>query len=249
MPLSVLLPVRNGSRAVAELLPELDERIGRLHGPLEVLVIDDHSDGLNLLVLEELRQTHPGVRVLRLDRPSGMSAALTAGIAAANGDRILAIDPCSGHDLSALDEMVERLVRADLVVARPRRTGWSKWWHRVRRVPRWMLLGLEVRDPKNVFWAARAETLLGLELPCGMHRYLATFVAMRGFRVAEISVELPLHHSRLSDGRDRLGDLLCAWWLRRRWRNFRVSELCSESERTVRLAPLPPATLPLRRSA
>ncbi len=82
-----------------------------------------------------------------------------------------------------------------------------------------------MRDPECLVWAARREAVAGVELPCGMYRYLATLVAARGFRVGEITVPTPGRSVALSDGWPNPGDLLAAWWLKRRWRQYEHVEL------------------------
>jgi hypothetical protein len=87
---------------------------------------------------------------------------------------------------------LERLTRADLVYGKRPRHGLAKLWQRVVRVPRWLLLGLEVRDPNCLYWAARREAVARLDLSGELHRHIATLVAARGFRVDEA----PVHDDR-----------------------------------------------------
>jgi glycosyltransferase involved in cell wall biosynthesis len=230
---SVLIPQRDAGAAIAAQMPRLRLTLDRLGRPYEIIVIDDGSAPLTRHILEDLLKQQPSVRVLHLDRPAGISAALTAGIAAARGEVLVTIEAGQRYRSEQIAELLSQLVRADLVFGRERRSGLSKVWHRLGRLPRWLLLGLEVRNPECLFWAARKESLAGLELPRGMYRYLPTLVAMRGYRVGEIPIQ-PLFPSRSAvEGFPNPGDLLAAWWLRRRWQNFTVNELHSCDEHKV----------------
>ncbi len=225
---SILLPQRNAAEAVAALLPKLRRALDRLGRAYEVLVIDDGSDNEDLHAFQELLAFHPCLKVLRLGKTTGLSAAVKAGIAAARGEIIVAMEAGDRYSVEQIGKLLAHLARADLVYGRQQRRGWAKVWHRVRRIPRWLLLGLEVRDPDCLFWAARREAVEGLQLPQGMYRYLATLVAARGFRVGEVTIETRPSACTLSDGWPNPGHLLAARRLQRRWRRITVQELDTE---------------------
>jgi hypothetical protein len=159
-----------------------------------------------------------------------LSATLSAGIAASRGERIVVIPAGTAYRLADIPQFISRLARADLVYGRRRLDRIAKNWQRVLRIPRWLMLGLEVHDPDCLFWAARREAVAGIELPRGMFRYLPWLVALRGFRVSEIRVDYhgPLHD--VSDGRPNPGDLLAAWWLSRRWNACQTRELTTAQD-------------------
>jgi glycosyltransferase involved in cell wall biosynthesis len=228
---SILLPQNNAADAVAALLPTLRRALDRLGHDYEVIVIDDGSTDDSLRTLQALLPVHDCLKVLRLEQSAGLSAALTAGVAASGGEEIVAMEASERFRVEQIGELLAHLARADLVYGRPRRSGWAKARHRLGRIPRWLLLGLEVRDPDCLFWAARREAVEGLDLPRGMYRYLATLVAARGFRVGEVAIDAGPSARPLSDGRPNPGDLLAAWWLQRRWRRIAVQQL--ETERTA----------------
>jgi len=101
MLVSVIIPTRDRAglvmRAVASVLAQT-------HGALDVLVVDDGStdDTQDRLVrLDDSR-----VRLLRHDRPRGVSAARNAGLAAARGDYLALLD----SDDTWLPTKVERLL-------------------------------------------------------------------------------------------------------------------------------------------
>jgi hypothetical protein len=126
--------------------------------------------------------------------------------------------------------LLERLSRADLVLGRRQSSRSAKLQQAAMQLPRRLLLGLEVRDPDCLFWAARREAITGLDLQPGMHRFLGSMVTTRGFRVAEIHVD---HQAgcggQWPDSRPSLGNLLCAWWQRRNGRPYCVAEVGIES--------------------
>jgi glycosyltransferase involved in cell wall biosynthesis len=222
---SVLIPQRDRADEVRRQLPQLSAVLERFDPSHELIVIDDGSSASNLRLLEKLRAEHSPLRLLRLDSPSGTSVALTAGIAAARGESVIAIEAGETYSAEQVPWLVSWLNRADLVVGRRRRTGMAKLWQRFSRIPRWLLLGLESHDPDCLFWAARREVVADLRLSPGMCRYLPALVSRRGYRVCDAYVEHngPIHW--LQDVRPNLGDLLAAWWMCRRWREPAAHEI------------------------
>lgn len=238
--ITVLIPQRGAADAVARQLPTLYRALEALRKSYELMVIDDASDEATQRELAVLQQRHDDLRVVTLDRPSGLSAALSAGLAAARGRELLVIEAGERYAANQIGRLLADLARADLVCGCRRRTGLAKFWHRLGRIPRWLLLGLDARDPDCLFWAARSEALAGIQLTRGMYRYISSFVAMRGFRVTEFLVAPQSGGRPLGDGWPNPGDLLCAWWLARRWRNYAVCELAGP----LRLSTTPSTTLP-----
>jgi len=208
---TVLLPQRNGARELAAVLPQIVESVA---GLLEVIVIDDASDHAEIEQLRAAVAAHDAVRCIGLSRRSGTSAAITAGIEAAAGDLVAVMDCGGRYRMEDLGRLLAGLNRADLIFARPRRSGLAKFRRRLGRIPRWLLLGLNVREPDCLFWAARRESVAGLELARGMYRYVPTMVVKRGFRVAEVPVETDAGKHLTSDGPAHPFDLLSAWWHR-----------------------------------
>lgn len=223
--ISVLIPQRNAGAAVISQIAMTREALAQIAGVHELIVLDDASRPELVRQLAETLAGQPHVQLLQLSPACGLSAALSAGLSAATGDVIVALPAGESCGPDLLKTLLEELVRADLVVGRPQRHGIRKVLHRLARIPRWFLLGLEVRDPECLVWAARREAIAHLQLPCGMYRYLATLVAARGFRVSEVTIPTAGRSIALTDGLPNPGDLLAAWWFKRRWRQYERMEI------------------------
>jgi glycosyltransferase involved in cell wall biosynthesis len=229
--LSILIPHRDAAEEIARLVPLLERTMKGRERPFEIVCIDDGSGLSAVRALDRLRRHAPALRVLRLDRPSGLSAALSAGIAAARGELVATIEASGQYLPEQIPWLIERLARADLVFGRRQFTRPAKVLRATLQLPRRLLLGVEARDPDCLFWAARREAITGLELAPGMHRFLGSLVTTRGFRVTEITID---HYPHLAsqtwhDHGPDLGNLLAAWWQRRRWRPYGVEEIGAES--------------------
>jgi len=240
---SIVVPQRDRGHEFRGLLPRLVESLDRLRLPYEILCVDDRSAPPTQEMLTQLLAEQPAMRLLAMDAPVGASVALSVGIAEARGDFVIAIEAGRMEAVQQIPHLIARLSRLDMVYARPRFRGWRKFWHRVGRIPRAMLLGLDVRQPESLLWAARREAVAGIHLSPGMRRYLPWLVLRRGFRVGDLVIdEAPGaigKRSRpvpaLPDGGRHPMDLLTAWWLCRRWRSDAFHEVMPE-ESTVTLS-------------
>lgn len=232
---SVVVPQRDRGEDFRRLLPQLVQMLNRLRLPYEVLCVDDCSESPTRQMLEQLLAEQPAMRLLVLDAPAGASTALSVGIAAARGDIVIAAEPGQTGAVEQIPSLIARLSRLDLVYAKRRLAGWQKLWHRLGRIPRALLLGLDVRQPDGLFWAARREAVAGIHLSPGMRRYLPWLVARRGFRVGDMYLDAlardkaTVVHSLPDGGRHAL-DLLTAWWLCRRWRNDAFHEVIAAAD-------------------
>lgn len=81
--LSVVIPVWNGQRLLAQNLPSIKEALKRVSVAWELLVVDDGSTDA---VDQYLAEVHPDVRLIRNQRNRGFSAAVHDGINAAKYD-------------------------------------------------------------------------------------------------------------------------------------------------------------------
>jgi glycosyltransferase involved in cell wall biosynthesis len=222
---SVIIPQQERGDEVRRQLPALAAALDQFAKPYEIIVVDDGSAHATLRLLEKLLSDFPSLRLLRLDDPVGVSVALTAGVRAARGEVLIAIEPGDAYPPHQISKFIDGLQRADFMAGRRRQVGLAKLWHRITRLPRWLLLGLDGHDPDCLFWAARREVLADITLSPGTARYLPALIARRGFRACETYVDYRGNWRPLQDVHSSAGDLLAAWWHCRRWCNSAAYEL------------------------
>lgn len=118
--ISVVVPFHNEGGGVESFYRALRPVVDRLAPHrFELVCVDDGSSDATLAELVQLVERDVRVRVLELSRNFGKEAALTAGIDAARGDAVIAMDA----DLQDPPELIERFVDewlrgADVVLAR-----------------------------------------------------------------------------------------------------------------------------------
>ena len=203
--ISVVVPVHDEERSVALLYEELQAALEPSGEPWEAIFVDDGSLDGSFAALTRLHARAANVRVVRLRRNFGKSAALAAGFAQAQGETVITIDGDLQDDPAEIPRLLAKLEEGfDLV------SGWKARRHdpwRRRAVSRIFnavtgrVSGLRLHDMNCGLKAYRAEVVRGLPLYGELHRFIPVLAHYRGFRVAE----LPVNHRPRAHGRSRYG--------------------------------------------
>ena len=203
--ISVVVPVHNEAQTVGRLFEELGAALDPLQRPWEAVFVDDGSTDGSLAALTRLHAAAPNVRVVRLRRNFGKSAALAAGFAHAAGELVVTIDADLQDDPAEIPRLLAKLDEGfDLV------SGWKTrrrdplrrriLSHVFNKVTSWTS-GVRLHDLNCGLKAYRAEVLHGLPIYGELHRFIPVLAHYRGYRIAE----LPVHHRPRQHGRSRYG--------------------------------------------
>lgn len=106
--LSVVVPVYNERAVLPACLARLQQVLGRLGLPYEIVFVDDGSNDGSADHLAQVAFTVQSVKVIRLSRNFGKEAALTAGIDFARGAAVIVLDA----DLQDPPELIPDMVSA-----------------------------------------------------------------------------------------------------------------------------------------
>jgi glycosyltransferase involved in cell wall biosynthesis len=188
--------------AVDELMPALAGRGFRA----EMIVVDDGSTDRSAPLLQEATASRPYLRVLRLARNFGQTAAMQAGFEAAQGELVVALDADLQNDPADVPNLLATLDQGYDVVS-----GWRQ--HRrdralSRRFPSWLanwlisrVSGVRLHDYGCTLKAYRRSVLEGIRLYGEMHRFIPIYAAQRGARLTEI----PVGHQPRRYGKTKYG--------------------------------------------
>ena len=233
---SLVIPCYNEQENVPTLLERVDAAMARLGRPFEVLIIDDGSTDNTPALLAEGLKKYSWLRVLRMARNGGQSAAFEAGFEAARGEVIASIDADLQNDPEEIPRLVPMLdeQQVDMI------TGWRKdrqdtpfrrWQSRqANRIRNW-ITDETINDSASSLKVWRAHTIKGLKLFRGAHRYFPTLVKMRGYKV----YETPVKHSHRFAGTAKYGfrnrafvgifDLFGVRWMKKRYLQYQCAEI------------------------
>jgi glycosyltransferase involved in cell wall biosynthesis len=220
-PLSVVIPVYNEERTLAELHTRLGAALPR---EAEVLFVDDGSTDASPAALAGIAAADARVRVVRLRRNRGKSAALEAGFRRARGELVATIDADLQEDPAEIARLADKLALGyDLACAwrRPRRDPWLKvLGSRLFNFVVSLAGGARFHDINCGLKVMRREVLEDVPLAGGFHRFIPLIASWHGHRVAEVEVAHgPRRHGRSRYGSERilrgLVDLLVVLFLLR----------------------------------
>src|SRR3954467_9398959 len=103
--LSIVIPIHNEEHSILPLYDRLTMVLEKLQRPYEILFVDDASTDRSFELLANLVETDGHLKVIRLRRNFGQTAALSAGFHEAKGEIVIAMDGDLQHapeDIPAL---------------------------------------------------------------------------------------------------------------------------------------------------
>jgi dolichol-phosphate mannosyltransferase len=238
--LSLVIPAYNEQENVEALLTRVEGALAQLGKPFEVIIVDDGSTDRTPQLLHEAMARLPWLRVLRMARNGGQSAAFEAGFEAARGDVIATIDADLQNDPEEIPRLLPLLDGYDMVTGwrRDRQdTPFRRWQSRqANRIRNWISQET-VEDSASSLKVYKAQAIKGLKLFNGAHRFFPTLVKMRGYTVREE----PVKHSPRFAGTAKYGfgnrafrafiDLLGVRWMKTRYIRYQVSEVLPEENK------------------
>jgi len=231
--LTVVIPAYN-ERANIE--PCYRELVGVLEGhglSFEVVFVDDGSTDGTRDVLRQIAGIDSRIRVLRLRRNAGQTAALHAGFQAARGAVVVTMDADLQNDPHDIPKLLAALPGQDAVCGWrvDRHDPWTKRLaSRIANRVRDRFTRDGVHDTGCTLKAFRREAIQGLHLYRGMHRFFPALLQMEGMRITEV----PVSHRPRGAGVSKYGnwgrmwgglaDLFAVRWMARRRLAYEIEE-------------------------
>src|SRR5215203_168495 len=192
--LSLVIPAYNEQENINVLLERVSASLSQVGRPFEVLIVDDGSTDDTPKLLADGMTRYPWLRVIRMARNGGQSAAFEAGFAAARGEVIATIDADLQNDPEEIVRLLPLLNGVDMITGwrKDRQdTGFRRWQSRqANRIRNWISQET-VNDSASSLKLYKANAIKGLKLFNGAHRFFPTLVKMRGYTV----LETPVKHS------------------------------------------------------
>jgi glycosyltransferase involved in cell wall biosynthesis len=199
MKLSIIIPVYNEESTVERLI----EAVQAVETGLEkeLIVVDDCSGDRTRDIVEELKNRHANIRLLRHERNQGKGAALRSGFAAATGDILLIQDADLEYDPQEYPHLLKPLLdgHADVVFGSrflgggPHRVVF--FWHSVGNMLLTtlsnMMTNLNLTDMEVCYKVFRREVMKNLtirENRFGFEPEITAKVARGKWRIYEVPI-------------------------------------------------------------
>jgi len=232
--LSLVVPAYNEQEVIPTLLERAGAAMAQTGRSFEMIVIDDGSTDSTPTLLKEGRDRHPWLRVLRMARNGGQSAAFDAGFKAARGQIIITIDADLQNDPEEIPRLLPLLDGYDMVTGwrqKRRDSAFRRLQTRIANTVRNWVSQETIHDSACSLKLYKRHCLEGIALYQGMHRFMPTLVKMRGHTV----LETPVKHSPRFAGTPKYGlrnrawrafiDLLAVRWMKKRTLRYEVREV------------------------
>jgi glycosyltransferase involved in cell wall biosynthesis len=223
--LSVVVPFYNEEGNVTELHARLRAALEEVGWPYELVFVDDGSTDQTYRILRELASGDPLVKIVRLRRNFGQTAALAAGFAHSTGEYVIAMDGDLQHDPDDIPVFLSKLAAGYDIVS-----GWRV--HRIdnlwlRKIPsrcaNWIMAkfsGVNIHDFGTTFKAYRGDLLRQLPLYGEMHRFIPAIASAYGASICEVPIHISqrthgVSHYNISRTFRVMFDLMTIWFLLR----------------------------------
>jgi glycosyltransferase involved in cell wall biosynthesis len=193
MELSIVIPVYNEEENVEPLIGEIAAVLASLKKSYEIVIVDDGSKDGTFARLRRLHSRQREIKVIRLKRNFGQTAALAAGLAQADGEIIILMDGDAQNDPADIPALLGKIAEGNDLVA-----GWR--FNRrdpffTRRLPSMIANRLiswttrvKLHDYGCTLKAMRKEVAKELKLYGEMHRFIPALAYERGAQIAELKV-------------------------------------------------------------
>jgi glycosyltransferase involved in cell wall biosynthesis len=191
--LSVVIPIHNEEPSILPLYDRLTAVLESLQKPYEIIAVDDASTDRSFDLLANLVETDAHLKVVRLRRNFGQTAALSAGFDEAQGTVIVSLDGDLQHAPEDIPALLAKIEEGYDIAS-----GWRK--ERVdnaitrkfpSRVANWLMAkasGIALRDFGTTFKAYRAEILKEINLYGELHRFIPALASFYGARIIEVPI-------------------------------------------------------------
>lgn len=182
--LSVVIPMYNEIDNVEPMVARVHRGLADYQGDWELICVDDGSrDGTGERLAQVAERYGRHVRVIRLRRNFGQTAAMQAGFDAARGALIATLDGDLQNDPADIPRMVDELLKRDLDLLQ----GWRRKRQDdlvMRKIPSRIankligkVTGVSLHDYGCSLKVYRAEVIREVTLLGEMHRFIPVWVA------------------------------------------------------------------------
>ena len=187
--ISVVVPVFNEEGNVRELHKEILEACKKENYNFEIIFVDDGSKDKTPEICKELKP----LKYIRMRKNFGQTAAMDAGIKAAQYDYIVTMDGDRQNDPADIPKLVNYLEENDLDIV----SGWrknrkdtvmKKFTSRVAYFLRGIIVKDNIHDSGCSLKIYKKECFDHINLYGEMHRFIPALLRIKGFEVGEVVV-------------------------------------------------------------
>jgi glycosyltransferase involved in cell wall biosynthesis len=204
--LTIVIPMRDEEPNIPRLYERLTGALDALGKPYEMIMVDDGSRDRTFALLQGLAANDSRLRVVRLRRSFGQTAAFSAGFARARGEIVITMDGDLQNDPDDIPRLLAKIDEGYDVVSGWRKNRRDAYWSRTfpSRIANGLIskvTGVELHDYGCSLKAYRTAVLKNIQLYGELHRFIPAIASWQGVDVTE----LPVNHSARQAGTSKYG--------------------------------------------
>jgi glycosyltransferase involved in cell wall biosynthesis len=199
---SLVIPVYNEAENLEELYQELASSAGKLGRPVEIIFVDDGSVDESWPTLKAIQKKDARIKLIRLRKNFGQTAALSAGFDYATGEIIISLDADLQNDPNDILLFIQKIEEGYDIVS-----GWRK--NRKdrllsRRLPsaiaNWLIswtTHVKLHDYGCTLKAFRRDVIKNVKLYGELHRFIPAIASHMGVAITEVKANhRPRRHGK-----------------------------------------------------
>lgn len=190
---SIVLPAYNEQKNVSILYREFTDVLTQISDAYEIVFVDDGSSDNTFGELQKLHRQDNRVKIIRLRRNFGQTAALYAGFQYAKGDIIISMDADLQDNPHELPRLLKKMNEGYDVVCAWRKKRSDSLGKRALSMFAWILrqtiIGDGIHDSGCQFRVYTREAVKDLQLYGELHRFIPALLQLKGYNVTEIAVK------------------------------------------------------------
>jgi glycosyltransferase involved in cell wall biosynthesis len=204
--LSVIIPFYNEAKNIPIIVDELFQALEPTEWSWEILAIDDGSIDATFSLLKEEAQRRKHIKVVRLRKNFGQTAALSAGFDSAEGNIIITMDGDLQNDPKDIPALVTKIGEGYDIVSGWREKRQDPFFSRrlpsliANKMISWVT-GVKLHDYGCTLKAFKGEVTKNIRLYGELHRFIPAVASWMGVTIAEI----PVNHRSRKFGRSKYG--------------------------------------------
>jgi len=204
--LSIIIPIFNEEKNIPILYREIKEVEKKMDkDSVQTIFVNDASTDASLARLTEITEKDRNVKVIDFVRNFGQTAALSAGIAAADGEIIIPMDGDLQNDPKDIPKFVKKISEGYSVVSgwrRDRKDSFSRVLpSKIANFIIALTTGVKIHDNGCTLKAYRRDIIEDVQLYGEMHRFISVYATWSGGKVAEVVV----NHRERKHGKSKYG--------------------------------------------
>ena len=201
--ISIIVPIYNEEENIVNLYTDIENAL--IYYEHEIIFVDDGSIDNSYNIISCLAEKDYCVKIIKLKKNYGQSAATKAGVDNSQGEIIVTLDGDLQNDPADIPKMLNKLNEGYDVVC-----GWrynrkdkffKKLLSKISNCLHRKMTGLKIHDSGCSLRVYRREVFDDIDLYGEMHRFLPAMIFNEGYRV----VEMETNHRQRVYGKSKYG--------------------------------------------